>query len=477
MEEKPKNKISSVIADIGDPESSESDLEADKYFKESPKRELSKSLESNLNLKKSSSKTNVNVPKDKLKKQKQGDTFLEFDSVDSLKQKKRHKSNKPDKHEPLQSSDTEKKRSEKEPKLSKEARIKTSKKPKEINTSKKIVSSDDEKNSVKKKPTQFFEFDAINPVNKARKSEEKPAEPKPDPRYKTDDKRASSKKEKMKQLKEMKLEKTRKRSMSSLSSNTSDEEVKTPSSDVSVDEVAKIRQLPPAEKPPLKHDKNKNKDRKNKHKLVKSEPIAKPMPKPAALIEFEISNDNQRWTTASSSQKTKRKPRNSNSTGSMGRPVEKPPDFHRAPPVAPSSEPKLEKPSPPRATKPPEPSPASSSAAADHHHRHRHRVSESSSDLDPGSGAVESPTSSAPPNNPPSSDEALSPDHLKFMLNIYHKIYQLQKSGNKSAITQIVNILSDTSSSGMEVKDDNVTFDLVNCDVEVLKTIDNALSG
>ena len=70
----------------------------------------------------------------------------------------------------------------------------------------------------------------------------------------------------------------------------------------------------------------------------------------------------------------------------------------------------------------------------------------------------------------------MSPDHLRFMLNIYNKIHQLQKTDDKNTISEVVNILSSHGNSNMVIKDENVTFDLVNCDLETLHSIDNVLS-
>ena len=70
----------------------------------------------------------------------------------------------------------------------------------------------------------------------------------------------------------------------------------------------------------------------------------------------------------------------------------------------------------------------------------------------------------------------LSPaDHLRFMLNLYSKIHQLQKTDDISTITEVVNILASDSRSSINLKEDNVSFDLVNCDLETLRNIDNML--
>ena len=73
------------------------------------------------------------------------------------------------------------------------------------------------------------------------------------------------------------------------------------------------------------------------------------------------------------------------------------------------------------------------------------------------------------------SNSVLPADHLRFMLNLYSKIHQLQKTNDKSTITEVVNILSSDGKSTMNLKEDNVSFDLVNCDIETLRSIDNLL--
>ena len=483
--DKQKQKISSVLAAIGDVESSDDE----KYFKESPQREPVKhqQLIEPQSTKKIPPKA---VQKEKPKRPKQEDSFLEFDSVDALKVKKKLKT-KPEKLPGKVLPDSDRKPTipikEEKARSSKPIKVEKESKP-----SKKYSSSNsDEENKPAKKSDMddtFLEFDSLSTLKSKKKSHEKP-QPKSDyhekPKKrqkeevaKTKEYTQNKKKEKSRSSKEMKQEKPRKRS-SSLSSDTEDDaeedgEIRTPSSDVDIDadeaEVARILGMELEEKVPQK---TKSKDKKNKHKAVKKDPELAfhppdikdeteeaPMPKiksegsskfSASPMQPESSTLKQEKVSAECS------------TSRQSKSYLKPPEFHRA---APEPEPcKTERQSPLSSSHMPDiPSP-----------RPRQRLSESSHDQE----HVYRPDQAFPGEMVSSirqEPSIMSPDHLRFMLNIYNKINQLQKTDDKSTISEVVNILSTHGNSKMIVKDENVTFDLVNCDLETLHSIDSVLS-
>ena len=537
-EDKQKQKISSVLAAIGDVESS--DDENSQYFKESPKKEPIKHHEQT---EPQSSKKGLSKPvqKEKPKRQKPEDSFLEFDSIDALKVKKKSKS-KPEKTSGKIQSDSDRKpatfnKDSEKPRIPKTVKVeketkhskkysssnsdedsKQSKqtgdtflefdnistlKPKkkshetpqlksehhETKHSKKYSSSnsDEDNRSAKQTDDTFMEFDNISTLKPKKKSHEKSQiksehHEKSKKREKDDDlikNKESKKKDKSKHIKELKPETSRKRS-SSLSSDTEDDaeedgEIRTPSSDVDIDadeaEVARILGMEPEEKA-FKEDeripqKTKSKEKKNKHKALKKDPEAwrpydikdegeePPKMKSGGSSKFSTS------PMQPDSSNLKQEKNSSESSASKQSKSSKPPEFHRSAPEHEATKPELH--SPPSSSHMPDiPSPPLRQRVSSLDQEHTYRPDQSYS-----SEMV------APLRQEPS---IMSPDHLRFMLNIYNKIHQLQKTDDKSAISEVVNILSTNGSTNMELKDENVTFDLVNCDLETLNTIDSVLS-
>jgi hypothetical protein len=482
QEEKQKQKISSVLAAIGDVESSDDE----KYFKESPQKE---SVKLHQQTESQSSKKVVPkaIQKEKPKKQKQEEAFLEFDSVDALKVKKKLKT-KPEKAAGKVQMDSDRKTTvpikEEKVKLSKAI-----KSEKEAKPSKKYSSSnsDEENKPAKKTDDTFLEFDDISNLKVKKKTHEKPQikseyheksrkRPKEDTPIKTKD---NKKKEKFKYLKEVKQEKPRKRS-ASLSSDTEDDveedgEIRTPSSDVDIDEadeaeVARILCMEPDEKVPLRA---KPKDKKNKHKAVKKDlesdrkpviPKEESLESPTTKIKSETSIKlSPPPTHPDNSMSKQEKILSESSTSRQSKSHSKQPEFHRAAPEPEIPKPESQSPSsschiPEIPSPPPQQRYSGSSIEQEHNY-----IPDQAYSDDMMASLRQEPS-------------IMSPDHLRFMLNIYNKIHQLQKTDDKNTISEVVNILSSHGNSNMVIKDENVTFDLVNCDLETLHSIDNVLS-
>lgn len=468
-----------MLRAIGDLESSDDE----KYFKDSPPGEPIKQQPPPENQSKKVSQKPVQ--KEKPKKPKSEDTFLEFDNVDALKVKKKAKL-KPER--PSKVTDFEQRprsvNKDEKPKASKP--IKTEK---ETKHTKKYSSSNSDEDEKPVKPAvadSFLEFDDISSLKSKKKVHEKPPakpEKREKPKKKIKEEAPSQSKdpkpkEMSKYMMELKTEKSRKRS-SSLSSDTEDEEdgeIKTPSSDVDIDadeaEVARILNMEPEPKeeifsPKVKHD---NKEKKNKHKAVKKEPE----PPWKSSIKGEIKAEKMSPATKVKSDGPQRytespiHPESSKATHSetprTAKSQSKPPEFHRAPPDQYPL--KRETESPPLSSlRPAIPSPPPPQ---------RRGFSESSSDQETSFRPDQLFPCEA--SSVPTEPGLLSQEHLRFMLNIYNKIHQLQKTDDKRTISEVVNILSNHGNSNMVIKDENVTFDLVNCDLETLRSIDNVLS-
>eukprot|EP00116_Pleurobrachia_bachei_P014491 sb/3474753/ len=74
-----------------------------------------------------------------------------------------------------------------------------------------------------------------------------------------------------------------------------------------------------------------------------------------------------------------------------------------------------------------------------------------------------------------STADVMSLDKLQYLLDVYKMIQELQRSNNRRKLTDITNILSGDGESGMCVGEENVTFDLKNCNMETLSNIRNLL--
>ncbi|KAL5260529.1 hypothetical protein ACHWQZ_G010611 [Mnemiopsis leidyi] len=481
-EDKQKQKISSVLAAIGDVESSDDE----KYFKDSPQREPIK-REPPLDATSSKKIPPKSLQKEKPKRTKPADAFLEFDSVEDLKVKKKLKS-KQDKTPANAQPEVDRK-----PNISiKEEKvrpIKQTKVEKDVKPTKKYSSSnsDEESKPVTTKPDDtFLEFDNISTLKPKKKSHEKhqikaeyhenyKQKPKEEELPKTKEKK---KKDLSKHMKES--EKPRKRS-SSFSADTEDNaeedgEIKTPSSDFDIDAdeavVARILGMEPEEKTPQKPT---YKGKKNKHKAIKKDPDTswktpdvRGETTEGSLTKIK-SESSSRYSASpaqpGSSSSKQDKTLIEGSSSKQSRSFSKPPDFHRAPPEQDNTT--IDHQYPSSSSHRPELSPSSP----------RLRSSESSLEQD----TIYRPNqvdeySSEPETSTIQDPSSMSAEHLRFMLNIYNKIHQLQKTDDRGTISEIVNILSTHRNSNMVIKDENVTFDLVNCDLETLHSIDSVLS-
>ena len=422
------------------------------------------------------------APKEKQKRPKQEDAFLEFDSVEDLKVKKKLKS-KQDKAPTNPPTEVDRKPNIpiKEEKVRPVKQTKVEKVEKDVKPVKKYSSSnsDEESKPATKPDDTFLEFDNISTLKPKKKSRDK-HQTKAEYREKSKQKlkeeeevpkiKEKKKKEISKHLKES--EKSRKRS-SSFSCDTEDNveedgEIKTPSSDFDIDAdeavVARILGMEPEEKAPPK---SSFKGKKNKHKAIKKDPDVREAAE-GSLTKIKSESSSRYSASPAQPGSSSSKQEKASFEGSSSKPsrtFSKPPEFHRAPPEHDNTTTDHQYPS--SSSHRPESSPSPP----------RPRLSESSVEQDtayrPDQGDAYSSETEANTVQDPAS---MTAEHLRFMLNIYNKIHQLQKTDDRGTISEIVNILSTHRNSNMVIKDENVTFDLVNCDLETLHSIDSVLS-